>query len=679
MSQSIPVQFEELKSSGALPSPTGVGMKILEITRTDDYSADDMADAIMSDPSLTGRILQLANSASVAGTESVTTVSGAIMRLGSSTVRTLALAFSLVSDREAGACRPFDYERYWSLSLARAVGAQVLSGHTSVAKPEEAYICGLLCEVGMLALASVHSSRYGQILLANEGASLEDLRKAEFEAFDIDHATVAECMLAEWGLPSTFAKAIGGFSRQRTFVQGSESIEDLSDLLRLADTIGSALLLGETTPARRLNEVGEQLERTRNMLEMEDAQFGTFCNGVAKQWRAWGESLEIETTEVSYSQVMAEIARGREEVAVTQQPESPTAPARRKVVAKPAPQRIADSANEGERISVLAVDDDPVSLRLLVRHMRNERFDVSMARSGKEGLKKALQEKPDILVIDHEMPGLSGLEVIEALRRSSVGSSMYILLVTGQDSDDLLIQAFDAGVDDFVPKPFRPRLLSARIKAGVRIANLTRKVERDRKTILDQLADRNALNRKLRTASLTDPLTGLPNRRHCMNRLEAEWKSAERTQMPFSVIMLDIDRFKSVNDNYGHDVGDDVLQATALAIKGALRGEDEVCRLGGEEFMVICRNAFETDGSVVAERIRKAVESNIVDTPGFEKAVTVSLGVAGFHAGVDSLNELMKAADEAVYQAKNEGRNCVRVAGAPAPTPEESQKTRRSA
>ncbi len=131
----IPTEFEELKSSGDLPSPTGVGMKILELTRTDDYSAGDMGDAIMSDPSLTGRILRLANSADKAGQEPVTTVSGAIMRLGGSVVRDLALAFSLVSEREAGACRPFDYERYWSLSLARAVAAQELSRSFGVFHP----------------------------------------------------------------------------------------------------------------------------------------------------------------------------------------------------------------------------------------------------------------------------------------------------------------------------------------------------------------------------------------------------------------------------------------------------------------------------------------------------------------------------------------------------------------
>ncbi|MEC8493534.1 MAG: diguanylate cyclase [Planctomycetota bacterium] len=675
MGQSIPVRFEELKSSGALPSPTGVGMKILEITRTDDYSVDEMADAIMSDPSLTGRILQLANNASVAGSESVTTVTGAIMRLGSSTVRTLALAFSLVSDREAGACRPFDYERYWSLSLARGVGAQVLADHTGVAKPEEAYICGLLCEVGMLALASVHSARYGEILNSTAGASFDRLREAEFDAFDIDHATVAECMLADWGLPSAFAEAIGGFSRQRRIGESSAPVESTGDLLRLADTIGSALLLGETSPVRKLREVGEQLERTRRALGMEEAQFSALCDRVARQWRSWGESLEIETSEVSYHQITAEIARSRSE-----QPDGATGTSRRGgVVSVSAPTLAVDTANEGQRISVLAVDDDPVSLRLLTRQMRNESFEVSMARSGRAGLRKALKEKPDIVVIDHEMPDQNGLEVVEALRRSAVGSSMYILLVTGNDSDELLIKAFDAGVDDFVPKPIRPRLLSARIKAGVRIANLSRKIERDHNTILDQLAELNRLNRRFRTASLTDPLTGLPNRRHCMDRLDAEWKAFARNEAPFTVIMLDIDRFKAVNDSYGHDVGDDVLQATSRAIVGALRGEDEAFRLGGEEFMVLCRTAHENDGAVVAERIRQAVESNVVEASGFELAVTVSLGVAGVHAGVESLMALLKAADEAVYQAKNAGRNRLQLAGAPAPTPEESMRTRRSA
>lgn len=675
----IPTEFEELKNSGELPSPTGVGMKILELTRTDDYSAEDMADAIMSDPSLTGRILRLANSADKAGHEAVTTVSGATMRLGGSVVRDLALAFSLISDRQAGACRPFDYERYWSLSLARAVAAQELSRHLNLFRPEEAYICGLLGEIGMLALASVHAERYGKILLANQGQTLRALREAEQEEFEIDHATVSRCMLAQWGLPDLFIEAVVEFNSKRAFVPTEEPIMRLSDLLRLSDAIGSAILLGETTPPRRVTEIGDQLEILRDVLEFDDSELQSFCDRVTKEWQQWGESLDIETNDVRFGQILAYIARGREESAALEQARAVET---EKVAAPAAPAQLPKRtapASGSERIRILAVDDDPVSLRLLVKHLRAERFEVTMARGGKEALKKALKERPELMIVDHEMPDMNGIDVVKALRRSSVGNSMYILLLTGSHTNELLVEAFDAGADDFVTKPFLPSGLSARIKAGVRIAKLQAKVERDRTTILEQLADKNALNRKLRTASLTDPLTGLPNRRHAMNRVEVEWKATERNGIPFCVIMLDIDKFKLVNDNFGHDVGDEVLQATAQAVKSALRGEDEVCRLGGEEFLVICRGAFEKDGAIVAERIRTAVESNIVNSPGFERAVTVSLGVAGTHSGVTSLMALLKASDEAVYQAKNEGRNCVRAAGAPLPSPEEQEKYRRTA
>ena len=705
----IPTEFEELKNSGELPSPTGVGMKILELTSTDDYSAEDMGDAIMSDPSLTGRILRLANSADKAGHEPVTTVSGATMRLGGSVVRDLALAFSLISEREAGACRPFDYERYWSLSLARAVAAQELSRRFNAFRPEEAYICGLLGEVGMLALASVHAERYGKILLENQGKALRALREAEYEEFEIDHATVSRCMLAQWGLPELFIEAVGEFNSQRAFIPSPEPVSRMSDILRLADVIGSAILLGDTTPPRRITEIADQLEILREILGVNDSGLQRFCDTVSKEWQQWGESLEIETMDVRFGQVMEVIARGREmareeEVSALGQAAGVTQDEVSEMVSELEPELESKSGPEPEpaampsaapkafakpkskvggigedRIRILAVDDDPVSLRLLVKHLRAERFEVTMARGGREALKKALQEKPSLMIVDQEMPDLNGLDVVRALRRSSVGNSMYILLLTGSHTNELLVEAFDAGADDFVTKPFLPSALSARIKAGVRIAKLQEKVERDRKTILEQLADKNALNRKLRTASLTDPLTGLPNRRHAMNRVDVEWKATERNGIPFCVIMLDIDKFKLVNDNFGHDVGDEVLQSTALAVKSALRGEDEVCRLGGEEFLVICRGAFEKDGAVVAERIRKTVEANVIQSPGFDRTVTVSLGVAGTHSGVLTLMSLLKASDEAVYQAKNEGRNCVRVAGAPAPSPEELDKHRRSA
>lgn len=680
--QTIPVQFEELRTSQDLPSPAGVGMKILEITSTDEYSVEDMGDAIMSDPSLTGRILELANSAERAGQEPITTVSAAIMRLGATMVRNLALAFSLVSEREVGACRPFEYDKYWSQSLARAVAAKALSARTGIQTPEESYVAGLLGDVGALALASVHSERYGRVLVQCQGLNREALREAERAEFDIDHAVVTRCMMLDWGLPEAFSELVTAFSMKRVHSDDDVTLQSLTDILIFADTIGRALLMESEPSAIAKAEIGDQLEQLRDILGLDESKLMVFCDQVAREWRIWGEKLEIETNEIRFSQVFSEIAAARDAAeaeirdaaqasleSVASEVASPTPGASPEETA--ALQAVVEAAEDArriasERISILAVDDDPVSLRLLVRHLIRDRFDVSMARAGKEGLRRALQDKPDLLVIDYEMPDMSGLDVVRALRRSSIGNNMYIVLVTGNEDEEVLLEAFNSGVDDFVSKPFRPRLLAARIKAGVRIANLTRKVETDRRTILSQLAEKSALNRKLRTASLTDPLTGLPNRRHAMNRVETEWASSERTGTPFSVIMLDIDHFKSVNDNHGHDVGDVVLQETAKAVKGALRGEDEVCRLGGEEFLVICRNADESDGMAVAERIRKAVADNVVNEPGFERAVTVSLGVATYAPGLVSLMALLKASDEAVYIAKESGRNCVKRFDVPA-------------
>ncbi|MEZ6015139.1 MAG: diguanylate cyclase [Planctomycetota bacterium] len=692
--------FEELKLSGNLPTPAGVGMRILQLTRTEDFSAEEMGDAIRTDPSLTGRILKLANSASHSGLEPATTVSEAIMRLGSRTVRDLALAFSLVSERKAGTCKAFDYELYWTRSLARAVAAQTLYRVRQIGKPEEAYICGLLSEIGLLALASVYSEPYSELLCNEAGADMQLLVTVEREQFNIDHSEVGQCMLEDWGLPERFAEAIGAFTRDRRPRADITEIKDLTTTLRFATLIAEACVTDESTPAREFVRIGDGLEHLRDVLGLDDSGFQRFCDTCANEWAAWGESLDIPAERIRFSHVFNAIALAREVLERAGESVSPSAggpapvkaylcplrnpnglPAERPSDAAAAVPALAGSAAVSvippteERFNVLAIDDDPVSLRLLVRHMRNDGYQVEMARGGKEGLKAALRTTPDILVVDQEMPDIDGLEVVRSLRRTEAGASMFILLLTGNESEDMLVRAFDAGVDDFIAKPFIPRVMSARIKGGIRLAKLQRKTEFDKQTIMRQVAELGRLTRKLRAASLTDSLTELPNRRYAMKRLESEWAASQRSGRGVSVVMIDIDHFKSVNDTYGHDMGDFVLKETAAVLKGALREEDEVCRLGGEEFLVICRNTSTDDCCRVAARIRKAVEEHQIQQPAFDRGhVTISLGFAGSDLKFSSIAEMLKAADEAVYAAKNGGRNqarrydamdCVSDAGAP--------------
>lgn len=664
--RAIPVEFEELKSSGTLPSPAGVGIKILEITRTDEFSADDMGQAIMSDSSLTGRILELANSADRAGQEPITTVSAAIMRLGATTVRNLALAFSVISERDDGACKAFNYPLYWSGSLARAVAAKSLSVHVGGVSSEEAYVAGLLAEVGVLALATVHSEPYAKVLLETRGQPMSAVLAAENSAFDIDHATICYCMMLDWGLPESFASAVESFNLERLSPVEDVTLDTLSDLLRFADAISSAMLLTATTPPRRINEVGEQIERLQEVIGYSDADVARLVGQIAGEWSRWGERLDIATCDVSFESIKEAIRRGREAFKKEVSLQTGGGIRCESVVADniiTTEDVVEDARGLGaEKIKVLAVDDDPVALRLLVTVLRKQGFDVSFAKNGAEAMRISMREGPDIIVADQEMPEMSGLELTRALRRSKRGASMYIVLLTGAREEDLLVEAFESGVDDFVQKPFDTLHLIARLRAGMRIVGLQRRIEEDRRTILRQLADKNNFNRKLKMLSLTDLLTEVPNRRHAMERVESEWKSAVRSGSQFAVLMVDIDRFKSVNDTYGHDVGDVVLKSTAQAISGTLRGEDQVARLGGEEFLIIARGANAEDARVLGERVRLVVEENVVEAEGYRDSVTISLGVASFDQGFVGISEMMKAADDAVYQAKTLGRNQVRSA-----------------
>src|SRR5262245_31201638 len=199
-------EFEELKNSGKLPTPSGVGLRILALTRSEDCSLDEIARVIQADPALTGRILQLANSALTAGVQPATHVREAGVRLGLRTVCSVALGFSLISGNRTGRCTAFDYDAYWSWSLANGVAAEQLSRELRLGSSGEAFTLGLLARIGRLALASVHSSEYARVLTRLANDRTLDLATLEREAFCINHREVAAAIAEEWGLPAVFSE-----------------------------------------------------------------------------------------------------------------------------------------------------------------------------------------------------------------------------------------------------------------------------------------------------------------------------------------------------------------------------------------------------------------------------------------------------------------------------------------
>lgn len=640
--------FEELKNTGELPSPTGVGMRILCLTQTDDWEVDDLAMVIQADQALTGRLIKLANSASSNGTETVTTVGEASLRLGAKQLSNIALGFTLIAGHREGACERFDYDEYWSDSLARGVAASELTKAIGKFEPAQAFTCGLLSRLGELALASVHPSDYSDLLDdlskgdADGGGCDESV--LESERFNINRHEVAVAMLEDWGMPTCFSESVGMYAKNEPVeATSSEETKELVRILQLAEVIAKFCRSDSREQVKRWSQMAEVQVR----MGMDAAEFEAFCLKVGNEWQDWGGMLTIPTRKASPLNQVRQVA---DRVAQQQRKLLPNGP-----------ELIRD--NDENKLRIIAVDDEPTSLLLLERHLVKAGHEVITARDGREALALALEYNPHIVVSDWMMPDMDGLELCRALRRFRSGRGMYFLLLTAQGEDDRIVEGFEAGIDDYIVKPFKPRILSARVRAGLRVVKLQEQVERDKKAQNEQVAKLAVMARKLRAAALTDPLTNLPNRRYAMQRLEEDWALWNRESQPMSVVMMDIDFFKRVNDEFGHDAGDEVLRQTAEVMRNACRKGDICARIGGEEFLVICTKTPLAGAVQCAERLRAAVEAHVVKFESFDGNITLSIGVSEAAAGMSSLDELLKAADEATYVAKQNGRNQVQVWG----------------
>ena len=291
-------------------------------------------------------------------------------------------------------------------------------------------------------------------------------------------------------------------------------------------------------------------------------------------------------------------------------------------------------------MKVLIIDDSPDALRLAQHHLVPEGLEVRCADSGKAGLEMATREGPDLILLDVDMPGLSGLDVCRVLKDDAKLCMVPVIFLSGSGGPDDKIAGLDLGAVDYVTKPFDAFELRARVRSALRT-----------KRLQDLLRD----------YALVDPLTELPNRRALDERLRQEWARLLRHGGHLSVIMADLDHFKQINDRCGHLVGDETLRQVARRLFEGCRQSDMACRYGGEEFVIIAPEAPLDAAVEFADRLRSAVGSRPLQIDGQAVEVTASFGVAG-HEGRNSPEEMIQAADEALYQAKEAGRNRVQAA-----------------
>jgi len=288
------------------------------------------------------------------------------------------------------------------------------------------------------------------------------------------------------------------------------------------------------------------------------------------------------------------------------------------------------------RAKVLVVEDSKTNVGILLGLLHA--YDVMVALDGETALELLACETPDVILLDIVLPGIDGFEVCRRIKQQEVLSAIPILFVTGRTDEASIIRAFDIGGSDYVTKPYRSKELLARVRI--------------------QVEYRRAMD-ELRTMAVTDALTGLANRRAFFTDGMRLLNEACARTLPLAAMMVDIDHFKRINDQYGHARGDEVLKRVADALRAHTGARDLCARVGGEEFALLVSLPADTQAAAHAEMLRRHLEGLVIDTNRGPLSVTVSIGVCALTAACDGLDTLLARADDRLYAAKRGGRNRV--------------------
>ena len=300
--------------------------------------------------------------------------------------------------------------------------------------------------------------------------------------------------------------------------------------------------------------------------------------------------------------------------------------------------------DNGQKQTILIVDDEPGNITILAELLSSE-HDIRVATNSAKALEIAFSEEPpDLVLLDIVLPGVDGYEVCRKLKTDLRTQNIPVIFLTGKTGEDSELKGFEAGAVDYVTKPFSAVIVNARVKTHLELRKF-----------------RNILEEQ----SMRDGLTDIPNRRRYEEYLKSSWDMAWRASAPISIILIDIDKFKKFNDNYGHQAGDDCLRCIAQTLKQTLRRKhDFVARYGGDEFICILPATDLEGATMIAENLRKKiVDMRISHVHSESGIVTISLGLASTIPvkGVSN-GDLVEAADGALYMSKKNGSNKVSAA-----------------
>jgi len=651
--------FEQWKASGALPSPSGVALEILRLTQSDSATIAQLAHALQADPALAGRLVKFANSALSSPARPTVAIPDAVKRLGFAVVRQLCLGFSVLHGSREGACVGFDYPRFWSRSLATALAAESLSCRVKVLAPEESFTCGLLADIGTLAIASLHPERFSTIL--ESGAVGIQLASAEREAFGADHLELSAAMLEDWRLPAICVDAVFHSEQpERTGFPASGRAQQLCEIVSLARVVGQYFVADIET---RKRIVPPMLVRAA-ALAIDSVELAQMCDTVGEGWQRWGEVLGVGTG---------------------------TPPRLDTAALPPTPVTVlaagADSSPGAAAVpallpplKVIVVSDHAEVRTGLGEMLIGFGHRVSSHADAKSAIGAALTESPDVVIVDLAGEATGATSLCATLRATSLGQQIYLLgtRVAGPLTDPKLgldrvpVSGVDAGPDDFLCPPVDAAMLDLRLRAARRALVLRNALQCSQSERRKLEADLEVASRRVQRAALTDALTGLGNRKLAFDCLAKAWGRTEPQHKPLSCLVIGTDHFRRMNVLLGPSAADQALSTLAVALRESVPANYTVCRIGGDEFMVIAPQTDRPDAVACAERLRATVEGGFGAASPTGQAgalLTLSIGVATGDSALREAGALAHLAEGAMQVAKREGRNRVRTAAADLPRP----------
>lgn len=622
-----------------LPSPNGVALAIMELWDDENTSVEELSQLVRSDPALSGRLLRLANSAAMGTFTKVSSIPAAIVKVGMKTVGQLAVAFSLIDQYLEDHCKSFDYNRFWLQCLLMALICRGLGQQTALAQPDNLFSCALMMRIGLLAFATIYPDEYASLL----DSQPEDVTAAERDQFGFDHNELSLEMLLDFGVVEDLAKPARFHERPEISGFAERSPEyKLTQLFHLGFRLSDSVL-----------RVGVEITQKRMTTWPQVRRFGLTVTQIAElleesanEWEDWSKLLRLPTPEARLLPSQPNPKRN------TVEPLEPS-------TASQATPVIDDSALNVALIS-RAGKDHPLS-----KVFTELNVIAWVFKDQKEMLRLAVETRPHLIIVDDY-----GCEELHAkrdklcrlIRSTEWGRSIYVMALFEHNDPGRITQAFRAGIDAaYLQQDLSPQALDARLDTVRRVADQQLQYQKDRLE-MRRIANQLALSqRRAELLSLTDQLTGLPNRRSALEAMEQAWQQENCSERAMSVIMIDIDHFKRINDAFGHAAGDKVLIDVADTLKQDLGAQETVYRMGGEEFLFLSASASLKQLILSAERLRRRVAALNISFEEQPMQITVSLGIAQRAEEHPRFDALLVHTDQALYAAKTNGRNRIHI------------------